>query len=124
MKLQAYSEAAHLDSFIFHAGDQKAELEGARLDEVSKVEWEGVSFSPDGLKRVDGKDELTLSGTGGGNGVEGGGQGGFARDPQRRPRDATGRRGRAAKAKGRAAQQECVSHSGGSALSDPLEQSG
>jgi hypothetical protein len=63
VKVQAYSEAAHLDSFIFHAGDQKAELKGARLDEVSKVEWKGVSFSPDGLKRVDGKDELTLSGT-------------------------------------------------------------
>jgi hypothetical protein len=64
VKVQAYSEAAHLDRFIFHAGDQKAELQGARLDEVAKVEWKGVSFSPDGLKRVEGKDELTLSGTG------------------------------------------------------------
>jgi hypothetical protein len=72
MKLQAYSEAAHLDGFTFHAGDQKAELEGARLDEVSKVVWEGVSFSPDGLKRSDNKDELTLTAAGVATGLKAG----------------------------------------------------
>ena len=55
VKTRAYSEAAHLDKFVFHAGDKVAELEGARLDEVSRVDWQGVAFAPDGLKRVGGK---------------------------------------------------------------------
>jgi hypothetical protein len=63
VKMQAYSEGAHMEDFTFHAGDRTAELDGARLDQVSKVAWEGASFSPDGLKRADGKDQLTLAGT-------------------------------------------------------------
>ena len=60
-KLQAYSEAAHLDAFIIHAGDQQGALKGARLDEVSSVLMDGVSFMPQKLSTDKGSDELSVA---------------------------------------------------------------
>ena len=40
--LQAYSEAAHLDSFRIDAGDRQGVLSGSHLDEVKSVELNGV----------------------------------------------------------------------------------
>jgi len=34
---QAYSEAAHLESFVINAGDAHGTLKGSRLDEVETV---------------------------------------------------------------------------------------
>jgi hypothetical protein len=59
-KLQAYSEAAHLDHFAIHAGDTQGTLKGARLDEVSELALDGVDFTPQKLATNQGSDELTL----------------------------------------------------------------
>lgn len=59
--MQTYSEAAHLDQFILYAGDREGILTGTRLDEVSAVELGKVHFSPAGVTRSNGKDELRLS---------------------------------------------------------------
>lgn len=59
--LQAYSEAAHLDSFTIHAGDGQGVLVGTRLDEVKSVEISGVRFVPAALTREDQEDQLQLS---------------------------------------------------------------
>jgi hypothetical protein len=59
-KLQAYSEAAHLDHFTVHAGDTQGILKGARLDEVSDLAVDGVDFVPQKLATNQGSDELTL----------------------------------------------------------------
>lgn len=59
--MQAYSEAAHLDQFIFYAGDHEGALTGSRLDEVSGLELGKVHFSPAGVTRSNGKDELRMS---------------------------------------------------------------
>lgn len=61
VKLKTYSEAAHLEHFTLDAGDVQGVLTGTRLDEVSGVELGKVHFSPAGLSRKDGKDELRLS---------------------------------------------------------------
>lgn len=62
--MQTYSEAAHLDHFVLYAGDKQGVLTGTRLDEVSGLKLDKVEFSPAGLKRADGKDELKLSAAG------------------------------------------------------------
>ena len=59
-KLQAYSEAAHLDHFTIHAGDTQGILKGARLDEVSQLVVGDVDFVPQKLATNQGSDELTL----------------------------------------------------------------
>lgn len=61
MTLKAYAEAASLDRMTLNAGDPSAYLKGTRLDEVSKVELEGIGFTPAHLRRVQGSDQLTLS---------------------------------------------------------------
>jgi hypothetical protein len=58
--LQTYSEAGHLDEFHIYAGDREGILKGTRLDEVASLELSGVPFTPSGLSRADGKDELRL----------------------------------------------------------------
>jgi hypothetical protein len=60
-KLQAYSEAAHIDKFIIHAGDTQGSLKGARLDEVAGVSMNGVNFAPQKLSTAQGGDELSVA---------------------------------------------------------------
>jgi hypothetical protein len=59
--LQAYAEAAHLESFTIHAGDQQGVLRGTRLDEVAHFELNGIHFAPEKLTRANEQDELHLS---------------------------------------------------------------
>jgi hypothetical protein len=61
LPLRAYSEAAHLESFIINAGDLDGVLKGSRLDEVDQFELNGVRFLPAKLTRANEKDELHLS---------------------------------------------------------------
>jgi hypothetical protein len=58
--LHTYAEAARLDSFTVHAGDLDGILRGTRLDEVSKLELDGVTFTPENLSRANQHDELKL----------------------------------------------------------------
>jgi len=59
--VQAYSEAAHLESFVINAGDSQGILKGSRLDEVERFELKGTGFVPAKLTRDHEKDELRLS---------------------------------------------------------------
>jgi len=59
--LQAFAEAAHLDSFTLHAGDNQGVLTGARLDEVSGLAVAGVAFTPGALASSQGVDQLTMT---------------------------------------------------------------
>ena len=61
LSLQAYSEAAHLESFTLNAGDAQGVLKGTRLDEVEKFELKGIPFTPAKLSRANEKDELQVS---------------------------------------------------------------
>jgi hypothetical protein len=60
LPLLAYSEAAHLDQFTFHAGDRQALLVGTRLDEVKDLKVDGVDFVPGTLTRDGQHDQLPL----------------------------------------------------------------
>jgi hypothetical protein len=61
LTLHAFAEAAHLDSFVLHAGDHDAVLRGDRLDEVQSLSLEGIEFLPGALASSGGKDELAMS---------------------------------------------------------------
>ena len=61
MPMQAYSEAAHLESFVINAGDTQGVLKGSRLDEVERFELKGAQFVPAKLTRAEEKDELRLA---------------------------------------------------------------
>ena len=50
--LTAYAEAASLDRLTLSAGDSEALLRGTRLDEVGKIEVEGITLTPAGLTRL------------------------------------------------------------------------
>lgn len=63
ISLHTYAEAASLEGFIFHVGDQKAVLKGNRLDEVAKATLGGILWTPTQLKRVQEFDQLTLNTT-------------------------------------------------------------
>ncbi len=65
LKLQMYSEAAHLDAFTIHAGDHDGMLYGTRLDEVAMLELPGARFAPGTLSRSKEQDQLQLSAAGG-----------------------------------------------------------
>ena len=58
--LQAYSEAAHLESFAINAGDREGVLTGTRLDKVAGLDLHETHFIPVGLTRVNEMDELRL----------------------------------------------------------------
>jgi hypothetical protein len=58
--LQAFSEASHLDNFVFRAGDSQGVLEGNRLDQVSTLTLQGVEFVPGKLETKQGNDELAM----------------------------------------------------------------
>ncbi len=60
VSLHAYAEAARLDTLIVHAGDLSGILRGTRLDEVSKLELNKVTFVPQNLVRDNQQDELKL----------------------------------------------------------------
>jgi hypothetical protein len=59
--LQAFAEAAHLDSFTLHAGDSQGLLTGSRLDEVAGLALAGVAFVPGALASSQGVDQLTMT---------------------------------------------------------------
>jgi hypothetical protein len=59
--LQAFAEAAHLDSFTLHAGDSQGVLIGNRLDEVAGLALDGVAFVPGALASSQGADRLTMT---------------------------------------------------------------
>jgi hypothetical protein len=59
--IQAFAVAGHLDGFIVHAGDPFGVLKGSRLDEVTGLTINGVTFTPGALRSVSGADELTLT---------------------------------------------------------------
>ncbi len=59
--LQAYAEAARLDSFEISSGDHWGVLTGTRLDQVSALELKQIRFEPAKLSRVGKEDELSLS---------------------------------------------------------------
>ncbi|HZQ17632.1 MAG TPA: hypothetical protein VFA90_02840 [Terriglobales bacterium] len=58
--LHTYAEAARLDSFTLHANDLEGVLRGTRLDEVSKLELDGATFTPQNLSRANQHDELKV----------------------------------------------------------------
>ncbi|HEY7351550.1 MAG TPA: hypothetical protein VH596_02170 [Terriglobales bacterium] len=58
--LHTYAEAARLDSFDIHSGDFDGTLRGTRLDQVSKLELDGIIFTPENLSRANQHDELKL----------------------------------------------------------------
>jgi len=59
--LRAFSEAAHLESFMLHAGDSQGVLTGSRLDEVAGLALAGVAFVPGALASSQGTDQLTMT---------------------------------------------------------------
>jgi hypothetical protein len=61
LPVQAYSEAAHLDSFVINAGDAQGTLKGSRLDEVERFELKGARFVPAKLTRANEQDELRVA---------------------------------------------------------------
>ena len=61
VSLHAYAEAARLDTLIVHAGDVDGILRGTRLDEVSKLELNKITFVPVDLVRDNQQDELKLA---------------------------------------------------------------
>ncbi len=58
--LQAFTQAAHVESFAFHAGDHSGVLNGSRLDEVAALSLDGVDFAPGAFTSSSGQDALTL----------------------------------------------------------------
>jgi hypothetical protein len=60
LELLAYSEAAHLNQFLFDSGDKQAFLVGTRLDEVKALNVDGVQFVPGKLTRDGQLDHLPL----------------------------------------------------------------
>ena len=60
LTLMAYSEAASLDHLTLSAGDPEAILTGNRLDEVAKVSFNNIDWTPAELRRVQDVDQLSL----------------------------------------------------------------
>jgi len=60
LTLMAYSEAASLDRLTLSAGDPEAILTGNRLDEVAKVSFNNIDWTPAELRRVQDVDQLSL----------------------------------------------------------------
>jgi hypothetical protein len=60
VQLQAFSEAARLDSFALRAGDSQGVLKGSRLDQVSNLVIQGVEFVPGKLETSQGGDQLAM----------------------------------------------------------------
>jgi hypothetical protein len=60
LSMMAYADAASLDSLKLSAGDSQAMLKGTRLDEVAKAEFNGITFTPSALTRVEDRDQLIM----------------------------------------------------------------
>ncbi|MGH8217551.1 MAG: hypothetical protein ACREUT_03120 [Steroidobacteraceae bacterium] len=58
--LHAFAEAGRLDHFTLYAGDADGTLKGSRLDEVARLELNGVEFDPGTLTSAAGVDQLVL----------------------------------------------------------------
>jgi hypothetical protein len=58
--LRAFSEAGHLDSFTLHAGDVQGILKGSRLEDVSELTFNGVTFMPGKITSTMASDELPM----------------------------------------------------------------
>jgi hypothetical protein len=61
LALNAYAEAASLDRLSLSAGDSGAVLTGTRLDEVARVSFNGIAWSPATLSRVQDVDHLAMN---------------------------------------------------------------
>jgi len=61
LPLHTYAEAGRLDSFSIHAGDASGVLKGTRLDQVERLELNGLRFVPESLARSHQQDELKLT---------------------------------------------------------------
>ena len=61
LSLNAYAEAASLDRLSLSAGDAGAVLTGTRLDEVARVSFNGIAWSPATLSRVQDVDHLAMN---------------------------------------------------------------
>jgi hypothetical protein len=60
VSMMAYADAASLDELKLSAGDSRAMLKGTRLDEVANAEFNGITFTPSVLSRVEDRDQLSL----------------------------------------------------------------
>lgn len=60
LALQAAAQAGRLDSFTYHAGDAAGVLQGARLEEVSKLTLRDAVFQPGPIHSGE-HDEMTLN---------------------------------------------------------------
>jgi hypothetical protein len=58
---QAYAPAGHLDSFVFHAGDDSGVLKGSMLGDVESLSLNGVSFKPGHITDAEDAEELSLT---------------------------------------------------------------
>ena len=58
--LHAFAEAGRLDHFTLYAGDAAGVLKGSRLDEVARLELDGVEFDPGKLTSAAGADQLVM----------------------------------------------------------------
>jgi hypothetical protein len=58
--IKAFAQAGKLDSFTFHAGDASGLLKGTRLDQVTGLTVDGVTFKPGVLSTEHGGDELAM----------------------------------------------------------------
>ncbi len=63
LSLRAYADAASLQSLFLSAGDKTALLKGTRLDEVARAEFDGITWTPGDLTRVQDLDQLVLNTT-------------------------------------------------------------
>ncbi len=60
VRLHTYAEAGSLDAFRIYSGDSEGVLKGTRLDQVTALEANGVTFTPETLSRANQQDELKL----------------------------------------------------------------
>lgn len=62
IELKTFEQPGHLDAFEFHAGDLEGKLHGARLEDATKLELNGVEFTPEKSTAPDSA-ELTMATT-------------------------------------------------------------
>ena len=64
VQIHTFSEVAHLQRFVIHAGDTQGLLSGSRLDEVANLVMMGIEFIPGTLSTGGNQDEITCGRTG------------------------------------------------------------
>jgi hypothetical protein len=60
VQIHTFSEVAHLQRFVIHAGDTQGILSGSRLDEVAKLVMMGIEFIPGTLSTGGSQDEMPV----------------------------------------------------------------